>query len=347
MKKVKVFLGGYINYTNAQNLNCRALAEYLDKDKFKIFTLTTHFGKKEQFEVNTFNCFKPFSLSKHLGFLWGIIKCDVAYLPKHVDTPLWVLKLAKFLKKPIFTTIEGNVIDRKKIHNLISLFDSKEDLKYHFSFFNEVYSITEYLLGETKQFLKLENKILALGVSNLDFQLQKKYTELKKIIFIGSLTKNKKVGQLLNLAENYPLLSFIIIGEGIERKRLEEKAQKNVFFMGRLSHKEIKQVFAKSDLFFLPSKSEGFPKVILEAASAGIPSIVYNTYGASDWMENKKNGFIATDLDDVKSIINELLDNLKLLQITSENAVKLAERFDWKNVIKDWEGVIINLSNGK
>ena len=46
MKKVKIFLGGYINYTNAQNLNCRALAIYLDKDKFEIFTLVVHFGEK-------------------------------------------------------------------------------------------------------------------------------------------------------------------------------------------------------------------------------------------------------------------------------------------------------------
>ena len=29
------------------------------------------------------------------------------YLPKHVDTPIWVLRFAKFLKRPIFTTIEG------------------------------------------------------------------------------------------------------------------------------------------------------------------------------------------------------------------------------------------------
>ena len=34
-KKIKVFLGGYVNCTNAQNLNCRALAKYLDKDKFE------------------------------------------------------------------------------------------------------------------------------------------------------------------------------------------------------------------------------------------------------------------------------------------------------------------------
>ena len=57
MSKIKVFLGGYINYTNAQNLNCRAIAGYLDKDKFLVSTLTTHFGKNERFEVNTFNCF--------------------------------------------------------------------------------------------------------------------------------------------------------------------------------------------------------------------------------------------------------------------------------------------------
>jgi glycosyltransferase involved in cell wall biosynthesis len=347
MSKVKVFLGGYINYTNAQNLNCRAVAQYLDKDKFEVLALTTHFGNKEYFEVNTFNCFKPFSLSTHLGFLWGMLNCDVAYLPKHIDTPLWVLMLAKLLKKPIFTTIEGNVIDREKIHNLISLFDSKEKLIYHFSFFNQVYSITEYLLEETKQVLKLENKILALGVSTLDFQIQKKYTELKKIIFIGSLTKNKKVSQLLSLSENYPLLSFIIIGDGDERKILEEKAQKNVFFMGRLSHKEIRKVFAQSDLFFLPSKSEGFPKVILEAASAGIPSIIYNTYGASDWMIHRDNGFIVNDFSEVKGIVEELLNNTELLKFTSENAIELANDFDWKNIIKDWEKVITNLYNGK
>ena len=124
MSKIKVFLGGYINYTNAQNLNCRAVAEYLNKDKFVVFALTTHFGKNERFEVNAFNCFRPFSFSKHLGFLWGMLNCDVAYLPKHVDTPLWMLKLAKLFKKPIFTTIEGNVTDLSK-PNLIALFGNE------------------------------------------------------------------------------------------------------------------------------------------------------------------------------------------------------------------------------
>ena len=91
MKKIKVFLGGYINYTNAQNLNCKAVAKYLDKERFQSFALTNYFGSKDKFNIDTFNCFKPFSISKHIGFFWGIMKCDIAYLPKHIDSPLWVL----------------------------------------------------------------------------------------------------------------------------------------------------------------------------------------------------------------------------------------------------------------
>ena len=51
MRKIKVFLGGYINYTNAQNINCRAVAEHLDKENFQVFALTTHFGKEEKYDA--------------------------------------------------------------------------------------------------------------------------------------------------------------------------------------------------------------------------------------------------------------------------------------------------------
>ena len=137
MKKIKVFLGGYINYINAQNINCKAVAEHLDKKHFQVFALTAYFGNGSRFGVQTFHCFQPFSVSKHIGFLWGVLKCDVAYLPKHVDTPIWALRLAKLLKKPIFSTIEGNVTDRS-LPNLINLFGSEEKTKRYFSFINKI-----------------------------------------------------------------------------------------------------------------------------------------------------------------------------------------------------------------
>ena len=87
---------------------------------------------------------------------------------------------------------------------------------------------------------------------------------------------------------------------------MKQKATENITFHGSLNHKEIDSIFQKTDLMFLPSKSEGFPKVILEAASAGIPSIIYNTYGSSDWMEHKENGFIINKFSEVLELINVL-----------------------------------------
>ena len=109
----------------------------------------------------------------------------------------------------------------------------------------------------------------------------------------------------------------------------------------------ISEIFKKSDLLFVPSKSEGFPKVILEAASAGVPSIVYDSYGASSWIDNRKNGFVVSSFNHVEELVNELLENPVLLHEVSKNTEDLAHRFDWKKIINDWEKVIEDLYNGK
>ena len=65
MSKIKIFLGGYINYTNAQNLNCRDVARFLDKDKFDVFILSLYSGNLSKIDINgvrVFNCFYPYRI---------------------------------------------------------------------------------------------------------------------------------------------------------------------------------------------------------------------------------------------------------------------------------------------
>ena len=50
-----------------------------------------------------------------------------------------------------------------------------------------------------------------------------------------------------------------------------------------------KQILKTVDLHILPSRNEGFPKVVLECAAAGIPSLLFSDYGAKEWMEG---GFV-------------------------------------------------------
>ena len=341
MKKIKVFLGGYVNYTNAQNLNCKSIADNLNKNKFQVYALRTHYGNNKSFNFKTFLCIRPFRITSHLGFLWGLINSDVMYLPKHIDTPSWVLKLSKRIKKPIFTTIEGNVSDLKQTHNLISLFSSKKKMQEHFSYFNIIYAITKNLIENSNKILKVYKEPLKIGV-NIKRHYQTK-DKLNSVIFIGGLTKKKRVDEFLKLAVLFPMLDFQIIGDGPEKKHLLQLATDNVNFLGLLDNDKVFQILQKSDIMFLPSKSEGFPKVILEAAAVGVPSIVYNTYGASNWMDNNKNGFIVNNFQEVKDVIHMLVNKADILKLTSKNVFSLAYKYDWQLVIKDWEKVIENL----
>ena len=344
MRKIKVFLGGYVNYSNAQNLNCQAIAENLDPSKFEVYALRVHYGNNTNFDYNTFFCFWPFSFSFHLGFLWGLINADVLYLPKHTDTPIWLLKISNFLKKPIFTTIEGNVTDLSTKYNLINLFSCEEKMCQYFSHFNAIFGITNNIVLNSRKVLNIRKDPLALGV-NSRFRMNFKRNNLSSIIFIGRLTNRKRVDEFIKLARSFPKLNFKVVGDGPELNNLLRISTENIKFLGKLDQSEIKDMLKYSDLMFLPSKSEGFPKVILEAAYSGVPSIIYNNYGASDWMTNNVDGFIVNTFQEVNDVVDKLVRTPKMLEKVSENAFELAARYDWNFVIKDWQKVIEFLFN--
>ena len=340
-KKIKIFLGAYINYTNAQNINCLSLARYLNKNKFKIYSLSLYSENECNVEAKLFKCFYPVRISKIIGFLWGILYCDVIYFPKHHSTPRWILMLSNILGKKIFTTIENNMCDLEK-ESMLNSFGDQKSLVNHFKHIPNIFGITQCIIDNANCGVRLEEKVLYLGVET-DLFSKKVRERLRNIVFIGSLTKRKKLEEFLQLSLQFPYINFNIIGDGIDRELLKMQATENVTFFGQLNQRELASKFNEMDLLFLPSKSEGFPKVILEAASCGIPSIVYSDYGASEWITTNENGFVINSFNDVIDKTNQIINNPDLLQKNSEGALNLAEKFDWNNLIKSWEKVIENL----
>ena len=127
-KKIKLFLGGFINLSNAQNLNCLALAQYLNKERFKVYALEIYSGslesqKKQITQLKIFNCFYPAKISMYLGFLWGIFNCDIAYLPK-LELSKWNRFWLNLLHKKSFTTMEG-IMDKTALKDTINSIGSK------------------------------------------------------------------------------------------------------------------------------------------------------------------------------------------------------------------------------
>ncbi len=355
MKKIKVFLGGYVNSTNAQNLNCLALAKHFDKNRYDIGVLTIYSGNLPVPNIDNikyFHVFYPHRISKYLIYLQAILWADVIYLPKG-EICLWNKFWIKLLGKKSFKTVEG-IFGKEMLGQILDSGMSYESLLDSFKGYDRVYSITAFLkkYNEEHHGIKTEDKILYLGTdTSLFLNEDKKIDELKNIIFIGRLKKRKGIFDFLEAAKSFPNIHFHIAGNGEEKEAIEsfiaENGMKNVSLLGTLSHKELAEKLKQMDLHVFPSRSEGFPKVTLETAASGVPSVVYPDYGAEEWIKSGIDGFIVKDVEDIKVLIAELQKNPKKLREVSKNSIELGKRFDWKIVIKDWESVIEELHESR
>lgn len=345
MNKIKVFLGGYINGTNAQNNNCYLLAKFLDKERFDVYTMDLYSEKlvrKPIKGVRVFRCFYPHKISIYFGYFWGIWKSDIVYLPKG-ELNNWNKFWLKALRKKSFKTIEG-IFDEKNLKDAIAYFGSYKKFYNSFSYFDRIYSITKFvkLYNEKHYNIKSESNILYLGTDTEVFlNPNKTVTQLKNIIFIGALKERKGVYEILDLAKLFPTFNFYLVGNGEEKENIKLHIAKynlsNVKLMGILNHEQLSHFLKDMDLHLFPSRSEGFGKVTFETAAAGIPSIVYSHYGANEWITDHKDGFVVDTFDEIREVIEELLADPTLLKITSKNAIDMAKRFDWKILVKKWE----------
>jgi glycosyltransferase involved in cell wall biosynthesis len=93
----------------------------------------------------------------------------------------------------------------------------------------------------------------------------------------------------------FPKTRLVIAGEGPERKSLEKlirnlNLDNKVMLLG--NRDDIPFVLKASDLFVLPSISEAFGLVLLEAMAAKLPVIATNTGGIPEIIEDQKSGII-------------------------------------------------------
>lgn len=335
----KVFLGGYINTINAQNINCKALATFLDKQQFQVYTMQLSTSNSIQLEgVKSFKCYKPFSLFKSLGYLWGVWKCDLLYLPKYaVDVPSWFPSAARFLGKKTISTLEIPMYEAEHYKRYVNCFKDEAHFIEQFQALDAFYAITQHLKNSGKEKpIKMADEVLYLGVDFDYFHAIHKVKEtIRNVVFVGTLSERKNAADIIYLAQQFSGIHFHLVGDGPEAENLKSSATENVTFYGKLKHDDLLKVLEQADLHYLPSRSEGFPKVILETAAAGIPSMVYPDYGAKEWITHQKNGFIVKDREEAIKLLKEWQE--KSLKEVSQSSVEMAAAFDWKVVIKKWE----------
>ena len=221
------------------------------------------------------------------------------------------------------------------------------------------YGLQEYILDE-KLCSPIKLKVIGYGSSNgIDTEhfsrveeivqvskgLEDEYGLKEKFVFcfVGRVVKDKGINELMSafekLSSEFENISLFIVGKmESELDPISSKSEeilennKSIIHVGFQS--DIRPYLVASDCFVLPTYREGFPNVVLQAASMELPSIVTDINGCNEIIHDSVNGLVVepknSDVlyDAMKKFMVD--ENLKVLLSTNVRD-EIVEKYDRKN----------------
>ena len=173
-----------------------------------------------------------------------------------------------------------------------------------------------------------------LGVDLERFQpdFSKSYESLD-YLFVGNISIIKGIQYLLEAWRQLHLQDAkLLICGAIHRgmRSLIESYRRGVTSIEYIGYvKDPAMYYRQSSIFILPSLSEGFPRVVLEAMASGLPIIA--TTPASEAVRDGEDGFVipARDVEALKEKMLYFYDNRDEIERMGRNARQQAERYTW------------------
>lgn len=173
------------------------------------------------------------------------------------------------------------------------------------------------------------------------------------VVTVGSLYPVKGhtylIQAALRIVRECPHVIFLIVGRGGLRGELEAQALRLGVtpYLRFLGHREdVRDLLAVSDVFVLPSLSEGMPLSVLEAMAAGVPPVATQVGGISEVIEDGKTGLLVPPRDSdalARSIATLLEDRILTKEIGESARHVVASRFSLTTMIQTYQEIYAEL----
>jgi N-acetyl-alpha-D-glucosaminyl L-malate synthase BshA len=143
---------------------------------------------------------------------------------------------------------------------------------------------------------------------------------------------------------------LLLVGDGPDRARVQETADtlgvaNRVLFLGKQN--SVAELLACTDLFLLPSETEAFGLVALEAMACGVPVVATRTGGLAEVVDDHESGYLAP-VGDVEAMADAgvgLLSDPALWRRFSAAARAGAERYSSERVVPQYESFYTEVLN--
>jgi glycosyltransferase involved in cell wall biosynthesis len=172
--------------------------------------------------------------------------------------------------------------------------------------------------------------------------------DAKILVTAGVLNQGKNIEVLINSLPRIEMknLHLLVVGDGstepdfqyrdfLKARAKELKVEERVIFTGWVEKEELWKIYLASDLFVLPSLSEGMPNAMLEALGSGLPCMGSNIAGIKDILQYEELMFDPRDEKTLVDKIQQMFNNRQLFDEVKKlcQERKEAFNFDWKKKV--------------
>ena len=370
MKTICIFSSLYLPHVGGVEKYTNGLAEELSKRGNRVIIITCNTEKIEQ-------------ASKENGIEVIRIPCVSLIQGRYPIPRLFQLhKIFKLLKNIqidniiinnrfyILSLLAARFSYRQGVHNLL-IEHGSQYLTLNNVFLDKIiqlyeHSITKLIKRYINQFVGVgnasakwlstfnikSNKVLYNAVMPVSF-VGKKNNEVITITYIGRLLKEKGVLDILEVYGEVQSMGYkvklVVGGEGPVEKQVKETALrvKNIEYLGKLTSLEVQEALRKTDIFLLPTRSEGgLATALLEAGMQGCAIIASDIPANKEIIDNGENGVLVKYNSNVelKQAIIELIKSPDIRKKYGECIRnKVMNMFSWNITVNELERMLSEL----
>lgn len=170
-------------------------------------------------------------------------------------------------------------------------------------------------------------------------------TNKKVMLFVHTFNKCRGADILSKIAKKIKAqnLDILIVAIGragdysflLEQEIRDYKLQDCLLNLGQIANKNIDKYYKVADLFIMPSRGEGFPRVLLEAMACGCPTLTFDVGGVKNILPADTHDDLVISLSEENRFIDHSLKTIcdeSLLIKLAEKSYQKVRYYDSKKV---------------
>ncbi len=254
------------------------------------------------------------------------------------------LELQEETKKPFIAHVHATSFDRNGPEERGWDYEIEKEA---FEKADKIVAVSEYEASLIEEHYGIDPEKIQVthnAISEIKPYRRKKGFEAPLVVFAGRLVEQKAPWAFVDAAselirQGFPF-RFAIAGEGpLALELMTEVAKRGhadrIFFTGFIPQSQLFDLFAMGDYFVLPSQSEPFGLVALEAARFGIPCLISRKAGV---LEVLPDAYLIDpgNAEDITEGLIKLLEDKEMRDSMSRSLAEAASFCSWDQVADQW-----------